>query len=182
MNTPGLPFPRSYWVEPHKLLAGCHPGDTDPALTDAKLRGLVQCGVGVILNLMEEEERDYLGRLFPDYEPALRRLAAAANRLLKTRRMPIRDCDIPTEAHMKDILDFVDAEISQGKIVFVHCLGGIGRTGTVVGCYLARHGIAAGPAALHRLAELTKHAKEAFWPTPQTPAQCAFVWDWREGT
>ena len=82
---------------------------------------------------------------------------------------------------MKEILDFVDAKISRGETVFVHCLGGMGRTGTVVGCYLGRHGIAAGPAALHRLAELTRHAKESFWPTPQTPAQCAFVWDWKEG-
>ena len=52
------------------------------------------------------------------------------------------------EPFLKHILDEIDGAILNGKTVYVHCLGGIGRTGTVVGCYLVRHGIAAGGKAL----------------------------------
>lgn len=31
--------------------------------------------------------------------------------------------------------------LAAGQTVYVHCYGGIGRTGTVVGCWLVRHGL-----------------------------------------
>ena len=43
-----------------------------------------------------------------------------------------------------------------GRGVYVHCAGGIGRTGTVVGCYLVRHGMQ-GEAALEEIMRL-RHA------------------------
>ena len=42
---------------------------------------------------------------------------------------------------MTRILDDVDAALADGGAVYVHCWGGIGRTGTVVGCWLVRHGL-----------------------------------------
>ena len=42
---------------------------------------------------------------------------------------------------MKRILDDVDEAIAGGGLTYVHCWGGIGRTGTVVGCWLVRHGL-----------------------------------------
>ena len=40
-----LPFPRSYWVEPGRLLAGFYPGDSDPVEAEYKLQALLDCGV-----------------------------------------------------------------------------------------------------------------------------------------
>lgn len=44
----------------------------------------------------------------------------------------------PTVDQMRAILDAIDR--AAGSIVYVHCWGGHGRTGTVAGCYLVRHG------------------------------------------
>jgi hypothetical protein len=40
MTTPPVPFPRSYWVIPGKLLAGCYPGAKDPKEATAEERVL----------------------------------------------------------------------------------------------------------------------------------------------
>ena len=39
------------------------------------------------------------------------------------------------------------ARAGAGRRVYVHCRAGIGRTGTVIGCYLAEQGLD-GPAAV----------------------------------
>lgn len=88
---------------------------------------------------------------------------------------------VPTVAQMQRILDTIDGANAAGQVVYVHCLGGKGRTGTVVGCYLARRGLAVGEAALERLKELTMAAPYDFGPLPQTSEQCAFVRNWRQG-
>jgi len=65
--TPNVPFPRSYWVEPGKLLAGCYP-DEDDEESRRKLRGLVDCGIRQVVALMETDEKDYHGNPFVPYE------------------------------------------------------------------------------------------------------------------
>ena len=51
------------------------------------------------------------------------------------------------------IMDAIDGHIATGRTVYVHCRGGVGRTGTVIGCWLVRQGYA-GAAALQRVQEL----------------------------
>jgi protein-tyrosine phosphatase len=58
--------------------------------------------------------------------------------------------------------------------VYVHCRGGIGRTGTVIGCWLARNGLT-GQAALDRIAELRAGTPDGYTQSPETAAQRAFV-------
>ena len=67
--------------------------------------------------------------------------------------MPIHDVSTPTQAQMARILDAIDAALAVGHAVYLHCYGGIGRTGTVVGCYLVRHGMD-GEEALAEIARL----------------------------
>jgi hypothetical protein len=59
-------------------------------------------------------------------------------------------------------------------------VGGIGRTGTTVGCYLVRHG-RSGEQALEELARLyAGAAQSAFYPhSPEDPRQTAFVREWK---
>ncbi len=55
------PFPRAYWVEPGKLLAGEYPGAKDPGEARRKSRGLLDRGIRHVINLMEPDERDFQG-------------------------------------------------------------------------------------------------------------------------
>ena len=40
---------------------------------------------------------------------------------------------------MLAVLDAIDIALCEGHGVYIHCWGGVGRTGTVVGCWLKRH-------------------------------------------
>ena len=61
-------------------------------------------------------------------------------------RRPIRDVDIPTVAEMRETLAEIRAALDAGETVYVHCWGGVGRTGTVVACLLVHDGYSAADA------------------------------------
>ena len=75
---------------------------------------------------------------------------------------------------MLDTLDAIDEAIESGETVYVHCFGGIGRTGTVVGCYLVRHGMT-GVEALDQIAQLRQGTPEGWQVSPETEEQREMV-------
>lgn len=81
---------------------------------------------------------------------------------------------------MRTILDMIDEMIDAGHQVFLHCLAGRGRTGAVIGCWLARHGIATGEAAIDELSRL-RYRCGLFTPSPETETQRRLVTSWKEG-
>jgi protein-tyrosine phosphatase len=91
--------------------------------------------------------------------------------------MPIRDLSVPTPQAMRVILDEMDRSISVDTPVYIHCWGGRGRTGTVVGCYLVRHGLT-GMEALKRIRELRGNEPTGHLPSPQTREQEEMVLSW----
>ncbi len=137
-----LPFNRCYWVEEGRFLAGCYPGAEDSDEADVKLAGLVNAHIGNVVNLMEPDEVSWGGKPFRPYEDRIVELGMTASLDVTCLRLPIRDTDIPTREEMQKILDAIDEGISRGNGVYVHCWGGKGRTGTVVGCHLIQHGLA----------------------------------------
>jgi protein-tyrosine phosphatase len=78
-------------------------------------------------------------------------------------------------------LDEIDRSLARDLPVYVHCWGGKGRTGTVVGCYLARHGIATGKSALDKINELRRNVPNWNEPSPETRQQCEMVALWQIG-
>lgn len=176
-----LPFERSYWALPGKVLAGCYPGDAVPDVAEIKLAGLVNSGVAAVLNLMELNEVNWQGKPFADYVPTLQKIARRLGRSVRCERLPISDMGVPAIAQMSRILDLIDDANARGETAYVHCWGGKGRTGTVIGCLLARHGLATGEAALTALNDLVGHKAGLFGRIPQTTAQCDFVRNWEKG-
>ena len=55
--------------------------------------------------------------------------------------LPIPDECAPEMEAMEKALDWLDAAISEGKKVLVHCRFGVGRTGTFVTAYLIKSGL-----------------------------------------
>ena len=180
MSTPDTPYERSYWVLPGKLLAGYYPGDREPETCRAKLQALVDSGVRHVVNLVEEERVDLYGRPI-DYPSRLASIASDMGIEVSYSHNPVTDLGIPSREKMKSILDDVDAAIEGGKTVYVHCLAGIGRTGSVVGCYLARHDIAVGNRALEMIERLRADDPNAHVPSPESEIQRELVRSWRVG-
>ena len=166
-----LPHGNSYWIEPARLMAGEYPGGKTPDQAAARLEAHLRCGIDSFLDLT-----DPLDRLLP-YAPILREVAPHC----EYRRMTIRDMDIPDHAWMGEILDELEAALERGRCVYVHCWGGIGRTGTVVGCHLVEQRSLSGQAALDQLALWWAGVEKVkrFPRSPQTDAQCQFVRDWK---
>jgi ADP-ribosyl-[dinitrogen reductase] hydrolase len=176
-----MPFSRSYWVLPDKLLAGAYPGAPTAEEEERKLRALLDLGVTCFVNLMEESETA------PDGKP-IRQYAAVMNRLSLDRGLnvvqlchPIKDVSVPSREKMTEILNDIDAAIAQGRRVYVHCLGGRGRTGTVIGCWLVRHGIASPRTAVQKIHRLRARTPDRDLPSPETQAQRLMVEGWRSG-
>ena len=122
-----LPHDQSFWVVPDRFLAGNYPGDKTEASARKILGPILDSGVDVLIDLTEAGELEPYAHLLPE---GVRHL-----------RFPIRDISVPKDrSEMSAILDCIDAEIERAKLVYLHCWGGNGRTGTVVGCWLRRHG------------------------------------------
>ena len=65
-----------------------------------------------------------------------------AERGLDQVHLPVVDLTPPTEEQIELGLRAIDEALGSGRRVAVHCGAGLGRTGTLVACYLVRAGIA----------------------------------------
>ena len=173
----GMPFPRTYWVAPG-LMAGCYPGAADEERARHKLQGLLDAGIRYVISLMEGDETNRDGKPFAPYESQMETLADAMGVKVTFNRMPIKDMSIPSEAHMRRVLELIDRQIQNDQPVYIHCWGGRGRTGTVVGCYLVRHGYASGQKVLELIQHLRQNAEDHDKASPETSEQIDMVMTW----
>lgn len=175
MRKVSRPSPNSYWVKPSRFAAGEYPGDKRSVEAAAKLKKLLDAGVNHFIDLTEQ------GELAP-YSQILEEEACSAGLQIGWERYPIQDVSVPRKPEqMSDILNAIDSALDAGKTVYVHCWGGVGRTGTVVGCWLARHGLT-GEQALQQIAEWWQGVEKARRApySPETPQQREYVRDWNE--
>ena len=177
-DTLDVPFDQAYWVRPGLMLAGCYPGAEDHEQAHRQLKGLVACGIRHIINLMQTDEINRFGRPFVPYEDQIQSIAATAGCSISFDRMPIKDGWIPSRIEMSRILDRIDAVIEANRPVYVHCLGGLGRTGTVVGCYLARHGFSSGRKAIKMIRDLRRNTLTHYLNSPETNQQIDLIESW----
>ena len=161
------PIENSYWVVPGKLLAGEYPRDPGEESSLTKLTRLTESGVSAFIDLTQEGE----------FYPYTQWLGAETH-----QRFPIVDSSVPESRELATaVLDAIDEHIGQGRTVYLHCRWGIGRTGTILGCWLARHGHT-GAGALARLNELWQHCPESrHWDCPDTREQERYILNWGEG-
>ncbi len=166
-------LPLCYWVRPGRLLAGEYPGDPNAAQARLKLRALLDAGINHLVDLTHP------GNVQEPYAALLQEEAAALGLEVERHAAPIRDYEVPNPLQLRAILEHIDAALAQGRNVYVHCLGGRGRTGTVVGAWLVRHGLT-GEEALGRIAEALQGTASQQAHSPETDEQRALVLAWQE--
>ena len=172
------PFPQSYWVREGLFCAGHYPGSLDVAEREAKLAGLLACGIRRVINLIPSHERGSGGAPFDPYEARLQELAAAQGVTIECLRLGYADGSTPERSHMTRILDAIDASVAAQAPVYVHCWGGHGRTGTTAACYLIRHG-ATPQAAIDQIVQWRASLPRNHYPFEGE--QEAFVRSWQVG-
>ncbi len=179
----------SYWLVPGAILAGPFPGSDEEFAYKLRLRALYDAGIRAFINLQQEGEMASSSRKYDeDYSKIFRNFLVQNNEkdipggFLK--RFPILDRGIPSVEQMISILDEIDSLVSMNIRIYIHCWGGIGRTGTVAGCYLMRHGITDRRTVLDEIFLLRKtYVDEALLSlrSPETEEQEQFVLDWKKG-
>ena len=160
-----VPIAGSYRVA-ERFLAGEYPGAADGADARERIRSLEEHGITHFVDLSHVDD---------GLEPYEALLSTDVLRLAR----PIVDFGTVSPAQMTELLDEIDDLRSAGGAVYVHCWGGIGRTGTVVGCWLRWHGLDGGD-ALARLAALRAGVGDGR-RSPETAAQRALVEAWPTG-
>lgn len=171
------PFPGTWWVRNSLLLAGGFPGDYDDTGTKHKLQQFLNTGIRCFVSLQQPGEMGR-GGPFKDYATIAQDLARKMDIAVTCLNFPIVDMGVPTQALMREILDTIEESMRDEKCVYVHCWGGHGRTGTVVGCWLREHGFS-GKEALERIQKLRLHDPHLVqWESPQTHAQRNMILEW----
>jgi hypothetical protein len=123
---------------------------------------VVRCRAEALVCLLEDDE---LGRLgIPDLIPE------ALRHGLEVRRFPIPDYGVPPSVGpVRHLVGWIEERAISGKNVVIHCAGGMGRTGTIAGCFLVERGANADE-ALRLLPEIRGRAG-----CPETEAQRLFI-------
>lgn len=92
-------------------------------------------------------------------------------------RYPIRDVTVPQRSFMHSIVEAVKSSRAAKRMTYVHCRGGIGRTGSVVGCYLVERNGYNGATALNEMGHLRRMCRTHF--SPETGQQVDLVRSWK---
>jgi hypothetical protein len=179
----------SYWVAPGEILAGPFPGSDEEFSYKLRLRALFDAGIRAFINLQTEGEMASGSRKYDeDYGKIFRHFLTLNNETEIdggcVRRFSIPDRDVPTVESMIKILNEIDMLESKGIPIYIHCWGGIGRTGTVVGCWLMRHGLAEKRTVIDEIFNLRKMYVEnscLIYRSPETESQEQFILNWQKG-
>jgi hypothetical protein len=140
----------------------------DDATSETKVAAFLNAGVTCFLDLTDPTE-------LKPYADIVERLADTT---VKRERFPIRDQSVPdAPSQTRRLLDTIDQEIERGGLVYLHCYGGVGRTGTIVGCWLSRQGSTVSEGLQSLWSECPKsHTRQS----PETREQEEYIRNWNK--
>lgn len=146
------PTPESNWVIPGKLLVGAYPASADDTETFELLTSILKLGITKFVCLQLEYKSNVTESQWRSGQ-ALRPYYEDVSLLVKNKHMfkvladdddvcstdqlsfvhfPIKDCSVTDDGGVFNLaVELVEA-IAAGEVLYLHCWGGHGRTGTLV--------------------------------------------------
>ena len=119
--------PNFSWMIEKRLAGVSYPRSEDAFVLLRKL------GVQALLSLPEESVSE---ELLSKYQ-------------MQWEHLPVTDFTAPTLEQVEQAVTIIDGFLEQGLAVAVHCRAGLGRTGTILACYLVAQGRSANDATKH---------------------------------
>lgn len=138
------------------MLVGAYPASLSDEETFDLISGILKCGIRKFVCLQLEyvptvsEPAWRSGAALRPYFEDVRRIVREKNRFpdlvnhpnvvneesLSFVHCPIVDCGVTDDSKVLRLAEELVAEISRGQVIYIHCWGGHGRTGTVVSIML----------------------------------------------
>ena len=153
-----------WWVIPGRLLATEYPGAKEPDKAARKIQTLLDAGITSFVDLTEPGETTRGGTPMVPYDGLL-----SAD--VTYTRFAIPDTSVIDDDGYDAILAHIRAEIAADKNVLVHCWGGKGRTGTVVGAWLIEQQGLGYPEVIDRMQQLRAGSRKADQSVPDSAEQ-----------
>ncbi len=162
------PIENAYWVVEGQFLAGEYPSGSDGRAIE-RLQAFLDCGFVAFFDLTIPGE-------LPSYRELLLTMAKQRMQRVECYSFPIPDFGVPSKQEMLRLLERLNATLRRGVRTYLHCWGGVGRTGTVIGCYFVQQGMKGDEALqeLHRRWQ-TVPKSQKYPRSPETEAQRRFV-------
>lgn len=106
------------------IFAGEYPGNLDENIAKRKINQMIQFGINHFIDLTEENELAPYKHLLPSNATYI--------------RFPIRDRHTPESIdQVHNLLSRLKEIKKNDGFIYIHCWGGVGRTGTILGCLIA---------------------------------------------
>lgn len=152
------PTPESNWVVRNKLLVGAYPASVDDNETFFLISSILKLGITKFVCLQLEYPAEGVTEVMWRRGQSLRPYFNDVVTIVKEKEKyaeifrgynivnleglsfthyPIRDCGVSDDEGVLDLAKQLVKCISEGEVIYLHCWGGHGRTGTVV-CLMLR--------------------------------------------
>lgn len=161
------------YVLPKQLLAGSYPGSKREPEHTAKIRACLEVGVDCFLCLQPLEE---VSLRFVPYAKVAKRLvdeegSRGRGHELEFLHLPMPDGGVTEDAALRTGLTAIVERIRAGRIVYVHCWGGHGRTGTLICALLVSYygltTVQAQEYCMHAHTQRASPHAAGYWPHSQ---------------
>ena len=168
-NFEDLVFPVKPICNSYKVMEGVYAGEYPREYEDKKsadkIKQFKRFGITHFIDLTEEGE--------------LRPYAQMLGSQMQHLRFPIQDVSVPSSLEsVKELIEKIEdilKEDSRNR-VYIHCWGGVGRTGTIVGCLLSRQHNYDYKETMNALMNAFSDCpKSAYRETPETKEQRDFI-------